>query len=146
MRAMTGAGKARDEGFCRGLVERRHLLDVGAADQALFALAGQHQHADGAVGRELLQAGANGIDDIGPQDVERAGIADGEADDIAVVAVDTAMRIEHVHGAPGGVLGRAAHFRAPMGGLSRPGPRPIAREIDAAFSSQGGYYMTGNIP
>src|SRR6185369_12503979 len=122
-------------------------LDVGAADQALFALAGQHQDANGAVGRELLQASPDSIDDIRPQNVERAGIADGEAGDIAVVAADAAMGIEHVHGAVSQrCSGQVIPLPGPEGRLSRPRPRRIACEIDAAFSGQGGYYMTTNIP
>ncbi len=90
--------QAGDEGFRRRLVETGHFLDVGAADHALFALAGHHQHADGPIRRELLQTLADAIDDGRAQNVERAGVANGQADDAAGVAVDAAVRIEHVHG------------------------------------------------
>ena len=88
IRAMTGAGKARTasqrsrrremKASADCLVERRHLLDVGAADHALLALARQHQHADRPVGGELFQALADAVDDGGTQDIQRAGVADRE--------------------------------------------------------------------
>ena len=65
MRAITGAGKgahglaeiaqAADEGLGRYLVELGHLLDVGAADHALLALAAQHTTRMLRIGGELCR-------------------------------------------------------------------------------------------
>ena len=87
----------RDEGFRGFLVEFRHLLDVGAADHALLALAGQDHRADALVAGKLLEPFANAVGDGGGEDVEGACVADREADDASAVAVDSAMRIEHFH-------------------------------------------------
>ena len=68
--------QAGDE-FLRGrLVEPGHFLDVGAADHALFALAGDDQHADLPFRRQHLQPLADAVDDRRSQDIERAGVAD----------------------------------------------------------------------
>ena len=43
---LAKVAQAGDEGFCGLLLQRRHLLDVGAADHALLALAGEHEDTD----------------------------------------------------------------------------------------------------
>ncbi len=70
-RAITGAGNLRTASqrsrrrlmkASRGcLIERRHLLDVGAADHAAFAFAGQDHRADAAVGGQMLKAFAHPV-------------------------------------------------------------------------------------
>ena len=64
MRAITGCGKLRTASQRSrrlvmkrsplGLVQRRHLLDVGAADKGLFGIAAQHQRADAFLPAEFL--------------------------------------------------------------------------------------------
>ncbi len=94
----TEVAQAGDEFFRGGLIELCHLLDIGAADHALFALAGDHQHPNWRFGREPLQPLAEAVYDGRSEDVERAGVADRQADDAARVAIDAAIGIEHVHG------------------------------------------------
>ena len=65
-----------DEGFRGMLVELGHFLDVGAADHALLALAGQDHRADVPIGSEFLKTLAHAVGDGGSQDIERAGVAD----------------------------------------------------------------------
>src|SRR5260221_1679940 len=48
--------------------------------------------------RKRLQPLADAVDHSRSQDIERAGIADRQADDAARVAVDAAMGVEHLHG------------------------------------------------
>src|SRR5262245_29841357 len=69
--------QASNERFGRLLVERRHLPDVGAADHALLALAGQDDGADAAIASEPFEPLADAIGHGGAEDIERAGIADG---------------------------------------------------------------------
>ena len=45
-----------------GLIQRRHFLDVGAANHALFALAGDDKRANGAFRGQYLDALANALD------------------------------------------------------------------------------------
>ena len=87
----------RDEGFRGFLVELGHFLDVGAADHALLALAGQDHRADGPIGGEFLKALAHAVGDGRVQNVERAGIADRQPHHAARITVDAAMGIEHFH-------------------------------------------------
>ena len=54
--------EARDKSLGGDLIEPGHFLDVGAADHALFAVAGDHQHADLPVRRERLQPLAHPVD------------------------------------------------------------------------------------
>ena len=94
---LTEVAQPRDEGFRGFLVEFCHFLDVGAADHAFFALAGKDDRADGLVARELFESFAHAIGDGRTEDVERAGVADREANDASAVAVDAAVGIEHFH-------------------------------------------------
>ena len=94
---LAEVAQPRDEGFRGFLVEFRHLLDVGAADHALFALAGEDHRANVLVAGELLEPFADPVGDGGGEDVEGACVADREADDASIVAVDPAMGIEHFH-------------------------------------------------
>src|SRR6202048_4946194 len=86
-----------DELFGGSLIELCHLLDIGAADHALLACAGEDQPANLGVLCEDLQALANGVDNGRSQNIERTGVADRQTDDAARVAIDAAMRIEHLH-------------------------------------------------
>ena len=52
--------QAADEAFGGLLIERRHLLDVGAADHAALAFAGQDHRADAVVGGQMLDLAAEG--------------------------------------------------------------------------------------
>ena len=56
----------------RGLIEFRHFLDVGAADHALFALAGDDEDTNLRVARKRLEPFANAIDGGRSQDIERS--------------------------------------------------------------------------
>ena len=94
---LAEVAQPRDEGFRGFLVELRHLLDVGAADHALLALAGEDHRADVPVAGELLEPFAHAIGNGGREDVEGARIADREANDASDVAVDAAVGIEHFH-------------------------------------------------
>src|SRR3954452_8219755 len=64
---LAEVAQAADEGFGGLLVKPGHLLDVGATDHALLALAAQHYIWDAVVGRELLQAFAISIVDLRAQ-------------------------------------------------------------------------------
>ncbi len=87
MRAITGAGNCADgfaeiaqpvdEGLGGVLVELRHLLDVGAADHALLALAGEDQRANAALPwRASRRPSRTPVGDGGAENIERAGVAD----------------------------------------------------------------------
>jgi len=93
---LAQVAQAGDEGFGRGLVERRHLPDVGAADEAPLARSAQHQHAEALVRRKPIQAVANALDHRGVHDIERAGIADRELRD-AVAVRHRAVAVEGFH-------------------------------------------------
>src|SRR5438105_7615503 len=86
--------QTRDEFLSRSLIELCHFLDVGAADHALLALARDDEDANLPVRRERLQPFANAPDDGRSEDIQRAGIADREANDPARVPIDAAMGIE----------------------------------------------------
>src|SRR4029079_2940266 len=89
--------QASDEFLGRCLIEPGHLLNIGAADHALLALARYYQRANLPLGRKSLEAFADAIDDSRSKDVQRTGVADRQANDPARVAVDPAMGIEHLH-------------------------------------------------
>ena len=110
-----------DEGFRGFLVEFCHLLDVGAADHALFALAGEDHRANAAVAGEFLKSLAHAVGDGRREDVERAGVADRQADDASIVAVDAAVGIEHFHVVFPDLFGGWRHFQGHCAGLSRVG-------------------------
>ena len=122
IRAITGCRKrphrlaeiaqAGNEFLRRGLIEPGHFLDVGAADHALLALAGDDQHANLPLRRQRLQPFANAVDDGRSEDIERAGVADRQANDAARIAVDAAMGIEHVHELVSPFVGCAGADRA----------------------------------
>src|ERR1700735_1930758 len=90
---LAGIAETRDEFFSRGRIKPDHLLDVGATDHGLFALTGDHQHADLPVSRQRLQSLAYRVERGRSHDIERAGIADRETDHAARVAVDAAKRV-----------------------------------------------------
>jgi len=75
-----------------------HFLDVGAADHAFFTLSGDHKHADIPVRRQRFQPLADAVDGRRSQNIQGAGVADGQLHHAARVAVDAAIGIEHVHG------------------------------------------------
>ena len=60
---LAEVAQAGDEGFGGFLLELGHLLDVGAADHAFFALAGEDHGANAAVGCELLESLAHSVGD-----------------------------------------------------------------------------------
>ncbi len=95
---LAEVAQAGDEGFRGFLVELGHLLDVGAADHAFLALAGQDHRANGRIGGELFKALTHPVGDGRAQDIERAGIADDKPHHAAAVADDATVGIEHVHG------------------------------------------------
>src|SRR4051812_41180369 len=152
---LTEVAQPRDEGLRGFLVEFCHLLDVGAADHALFALAGQDQRADGAISGELLKALADAVDDGGTEDIERAGVADRQAHHASGIAVDAAMGIEHFHVTVSGLVqpvgATSGALRLLVKGRGEPWLRRNTRvegakyEIDAAFFVHNCYYMTVNI-
>src|SRR5262249_30679723 len=90
--------QARNERFGGGLVELCHLLDVGAANQALLASARKYQDADRPVGCKLFQPLPDAVDHGGGEDVQRTRIGDCKPDDAARIALDAAILIEHGHG------------------------------------------------
>ncbi len=124
---LAQVAQPRDEGFRGFLVEPRHLLDIGAADHALLALAGQDHGANVLVAGKLFEPLAHPVGDGGGEDVEGARIADREANDASIVAVDAAVGIEHFHFVFPGFPGGWHHFQGHCTGLSRAGGRGALR-------------------
>jgi len=83
--------------FRGGLIELGHFLDIGAADHALLALPGDHQHPCLRLAASASKPFADAGDGGRSKDIERAGVADRQANDTARIAVNAAIGIEHVH-------------------------------------------------
>ena len=142
--------QAGNEFLGRSLVEPRHFLDIGPADHALFALAGDDQGANLTLRGQHLEPVAHTVDDGRSQDVERSGIADRQPDDAAGIAIDAAMGVEHVHGRSRMRWAAATSRAKPLPCQGLPASRLLRcrggrNEIDAAFSGSKCYYMTANI-
>src|SRR5262249_34233719 len=102
------------------------------------------------VGGEFLKAFAHPIDDGGTEDVERAGVADGQAHDAVRVARDAAIMIEHFHQqfspfSPWTLSSsRQLVFRRVYS--QKTGYSAYWRINTAAFAGGSCYYMIINIP
>src|ERR1700712_2907517 len=73
--------------------------------------------------------------DGGGENVERAGVADRQANDASCVAVDAAMGIEHFHLVFSGLLRRLVSLPGDCAGLSRVGRRLALRGGHHAYRS-----------
>ena len=98
----AGVIRVAGERKVRGAVEHTYELDEhaiqGAVPDPAALSAGDHKRASLPFCREHLQPLADTVDDGRSEDIERAGVADRQADDAARVAIDAAMRVEHMHG------------------------------------------------
>src|ERR1700738_5406701 len=91
--------------------------------------------------RKPLQPPANARDDGRAQDIERAGVADRQANDAARVSVDAAMGIEHLHGRSCNSWGRIGSLPRQCAALARPRSFAIRNRLDipgAKDPSRGG--------
>src|SRR5579872_534414 len=89
--------QAGDEFLGGLLVEADHLLDVGSADHALWAFAGEHENPDLRVRGERIEALVDGLDDPRPQNIKRASIANCQTHDTTWITIDAAVGIQHLH-------------------------------------------------
>jgi len=135
--------QAANEGERRGLaVERRHLVDVGAADPGPLAAAGEHHQPRAVALAGAHEGGAERLGGGGVEGVELRRPVDGDAVHLAaLVTVDGVQhRVGGAHRAPGAAAQEGRSGRPRAAGRGRWGWLRMAggRAVGSADLSRGG--------